>query len=782
MGISANVSNIDSIDLACRPPSPGVHVLGIRHHGPGSARSLVAALRAIEPSIVLIEGPPEANDLIRLVGADGMVPPVAILVYRPDQPRDAVYYPFAEFSPEWQAIRHALDHGIPARFIDLPASYHLAKNDAEAEARPTLDFGPEPDPPRRPVDPLGLLAAAAGFDDSERWWDFIVESRRHGADSANGDGVGMFAAILAAMAEVRATVPEVTDRREVRREAHMRQAIRAVQKEGHQQIAVVCGAWHAPVLDPSTWPPARLDAAYLKALPRVKVAATWVPWTYGRLTRASGYGAGIVAPGWYDHLWNHHAGVVERWLTRVARLLRDERLDASSASVIEAVRLADALATLRGRPLADLADLDEATQSVLCGGQAEPIRLIARKLTVGERLGRVPDETPAVPLQADLARLQKRLRLPASATATTKIFDLRNPTDQERSQLLHRLNLLGIGWGRVVPASGQGTFKEGWTLEWTPDLAIGLIEASVWGTSVADAAAASTTDQGRQAAKLADLTALLNRAILADLPASVAAIMTRIETAAAGVADVAELMVALPPLANLTRYGSVRPTDVVAVAHAASGMIARISVGLPLACHSLDDPAAAELFAAILGAEAAVGIMNNPTDRAAWHEALTRLAGAERVHGLIAGRASRILADNGIADAAETARRMNLAVSPAADPGQAASWVEGFLKGGGDVLLHDEALFGIFDGWLASLPEASFPTILPLLRRTFATFESPLRRNLGELARDRSVDTAGSDLVLDLDPGIDPERAAAAVPIVALLLGLNLPDPGDSER
>ena len=39
-----------------------------------------------------------------------------------------------------------------------------------------------------------------------------------------------------------------------------------------------------------------------------------------------------------------------RWLTRVARLLRDEDLDASSAHVIEAVRLAEALAALRGRP------------------------------------------------------------------------------------------------------------------------------------------------------------------------------------------------------------------------------------------------------------------------------------------------------------------------------------------------------------------------------------------------------------------------------------------------
>ena len=39
---------------------------GIRHHGPGSARSLREALTGLEPDVVLIEGPPEADALIPL--------------------------------------------------------------------------------------------------------------------------------------------------------------------------------------------------------------------------------------------------------------------------------------------------------------------------------------------------------------------------------------------------------------------------------------------------------------------------------------------------------------------------------------------------------------------------------------------------------------------------------------------------------------------------------------------------------------------------------------------
>src|SRR5918995_3561420 len=103
-----------------------VTVFGIRHHGPGSARSLCEALRALKPDVILIEGPPDANDLIALAADAQMVPPVALLIYLPNEPKQAVYYPFAEFSPEWQAIQYGLAQNVPVRFIDLPQSYQFA--------------------------------------------------------------------------------------------------------------------------------------------------------------------------------------------------------------------------------------------------------------------------------------------------------------------------------------------------------------------------------------------------------------------------------------------------------------------------------------------------------------------------------------------------------------------------------------------------------------------------------------------------------------------------------
>ena len=753
-----------------------VHILGVRHHGPGSARSVSKALEALEPDMLLVEGPPDADDLIGWLGHAEMQPPVALLLYRPEKPKDAVFYPFAAFSPECAAIRYALARGIAVRFMDLPITHQLGTEPSESEASAPSEINPALDevsvpPARLRVDPLQVLAEAAGFDDGEVWWEHVVEHRRDGAD--------LFAAILEAMAAVRDELKPPEDLREQRREAHMRRTIRNAQAEGRQKIAVVCGAWHAPALAPDRWPAAREDAALLKGLPRTKVAATWVPWTHGRLAYESGYGAGVASPGWYHHLWTAVDQVTGRWLTRVARLLREEGLDASSASIIESVRLAEALACLRQRALPGLAELNEAARTVFCFGDETPMRLIERKLIVGEVLGRVPDETPMVPLHQDLARLQKQLRLPPDPSQTAKVLDLREANDLERSRLLHRLNLLGVPWGRVTHASGKGTFKEAWQLQWQPEFALGLIEAGVWGLTVLDAATERARDLSAKSSDLPALTQLLDQALLADLPDAVADVMNRLESQAAVAGDVLQLMDALPPLANLLRYGNVRKTDATLVGRVVGGMIARICIGLPLACASLDDTAAAAMFESICQADAAIQLIQDAEQQSAWRNTLTRLAESDRLHQLVAGRCCRILLDAHVLEASEAARRMNLAVSTASEPPRAAAWVEGFLRGSGELLYYDDELFGVFDAWLASLPAETFPQLLPLLRRTFGTFEAPLRRNLGEKAR-RGGKTGPGRARLASSDDFNAERASSGLPVIARLLGLDPVSDGEA--
>src|SRR5512142_1601999 len=147
------------------------HVFGIRHHGPGSARSLRDALARLQPDLLLIEGPPEADGLLPLAAHAEMKPPVALLVYNPETPAQAVYYPFAAFSPEWQAIHHGLKTGVPVRFMDLPVGHRMALDAEREPVAGETENAEETDAVPLQRDPLHYIALAAGYNDSERWWE-----------------------------------------------------------------------------------------------------------------------------------------------------------------------------------------------------------------------------------------------------------------------------------------------------------------------------------------------------------------------------------------------------------------------------------------------------------------------------------------------------------------------------------------------------------------------------------------------------------------------------------
>ncbi|MFB7740236.1 DUF5682 family protein [Streptomyces sp. NPDC056112] len=789
-----------------RRPGAGPLLLGVRHHGPGSARAVRAALEAARPRAVLIEGPSEADALIPLAADQDMRPPVALLAHAVDEPGRSAFWPLAGFSPEWVAVRWALEHDVPARFIDLPAAHTLAwglawgREDAgtppdggadtegsavEGTAEPPAGACP-PEAAVR-VDPLAALAQAGGYDDPERWWEDVVEHRGAG----EGDAFAPFLVLEEAMGALREAYGSGEEHRDLVREAHMRLQVRAAQREFGDGVAVVCGAWHVPALRRKATVAA--DRALLKGLPKVKADMTWVPWTHRRLSRASGYGAGIDSPGWYAHLFDVPDRPVERWLTKVAGLLREEDRIVSSAHVIEAVRLAGTLAAMRGRPLPGLSETTDAVRAVMCDGSDVPLALVHDRLVVGDVLGAVPEAAPAVPLQRDLARLQRRLRLKPEALERELELDLRKETDAGRSRLLHRLRLLGVGWGEPTASRGStGTFRETWRLRWEPELSVRVAEAGVWGTTVLAAATARAEADAVAARALADVTALAEHCLLAELPEALPVLMRVLADRAALDADVGHLAQALPALVRSLRYGDVRGTDTEALAGVAAGLAERIFVGLPPACVALDADAAEEMRRHVDAVHGAVTLLGDTSKaghgelRARWHTVLRTLSGRDTVPGLLRGRAVRLLLDDGEVEQEQAARLMGLALSPGTPPADAAAWIEGFVGGGGGMLLvHDERLLGLVDAWLTGVPAQAFTDVLPLLRRTFSAYEPGVRRTLGELVgRGPGRGGGGAGGSAGGVPGfaeeLDQERADAVLPVLRLLLGLD--DPGPSEE
>lgn len=761
MGRSATLS--DSMD-------PRAHLFGIRHHGPGSAASLVAALDALDPAMVLIEGAPEADELAHYAALPGMKSPLALLHYQADEPANSLFAPFAEYSPEWQAMLWALNRGRPVRFIDWPAACALAAAKATAEQDPAEDEGGS-----QHGDPLDMLADVAGYADGEAWWNALVETSRPGPE--------VFAAIETAITELR-TISDADQllgigryQRDLYREAFMRLALRQALKDEAGTIAVVVGAWHVPALRQKS--SQADDRTIVRDLPRVKVESAWVPWSDSRLAMASGYGAGVAAPGWYRHLWQLHRegddlgaqAFAAGWQSRVSGLLREEGLAVASASTIEASRLALALAAIRGEPTPGLAEMHDATLAALCHGDEAPLRLVERRLLLGERVGAVDEAVPQMPLAADLERWQKRCRLKAEDLEREIALDLRTESGLLKSTLLHRLVLIGVGWGRLLDAeAGRGTFRETWLLAWSPILSVRLAEALVYGVTIEQAAGNKAAAQAAASTDIAGLAGLVKACLLADLPQAAETCIACLQAAAVSSSDIARLMTTVPTLVSILRYGTARPIPEEQLSALVSALAAEINAGALSASLDIEPAEADALRKAMSGYDQALGLFGDSHLVEMWQRELAMIARHDRAAPAVAGLALRLLHDRQAWDVEAVAACFSRALTPPASPAEAGAFVESFLAGGAEVLVQDRQLLAALDQWLVDLDDESFIELLPMLRRGFAEFAISGRQRIlslvgsGRVADRASPSSAGSEVA--------PEFVEQALPLLRTILGI----------
>jgi hypothetical protein len=771
-----------------------VHLFGIRHHGPGSAASLIAALDALQPAAVLIEGPPEADPLIRYAVAPGMRPPVALLAYAKDDPASAIFFPFAVFSPEWQAMRWSLSHQRPVRFIDWPAAMSLVsrskpeRKDAPegvvpeepgTDAAPdVLDETPSATTPATELspfgfDPLDRLAETSGYADGEALWNALVESR--------GASQEVFAAIAEAMTTLRSATEDLyrgsaAALREARREAHMRLEIRKALKEHDGPIAVVVGAWHVPALRQQI--AVADDRATLKDVPRTKAEITWVPWTEPRLAAASGYGAGVMSPGWYAHLWGLYNDDRSRvapdvfaatWQAKVAALLRAEGHAAATASAIEAARLAMTLSALRGHATPGLDEMRDATLAALCHGDNTPFRLIEARLIVGQAIGSLDESVPQMPLAADLALWQRRLRLKPDAVEQDAALDLRTETGLAKSTLLHRLDLIGVPWGHLIDAeAGRGTFREVWRLAWVPELSVKLAEALVYGITIEQAAAGAAIAQATATAQIAKLADLVRRCLLADLPVAADRCIALLQAAAVSAVDVASLMRAVPSLVSILRYGTARKIPLEALSALARALVVEVNAGVGLACRNLDDAAAEDIRQAMARFDSALTLLGDAHLISEWNGRLRALVDDFSVP-LVAGLALRLLYDRTALDREQVAVMFSRSLSASIAPKAAGQWLEGFLASSAEVLIQDRTLLDLVDSWLGERAEDDFIELLPMLRRAFSNFGAMERRRL--LAEVSSGRTAGST-PQSVAHAAESPGFQKALPLLCTILGI----------
>lgn len=738
-----------------------LQIFGIRHHGPGSTRRLLTALEDWKPDCVLIEFPADAQNELQQLSRLQIEPPVALVVYQQDNIQQALYYPFARFSPEWQAIQWAHKQSIPIVAMDLPVSQQLAIRDQK-----TLDLHPGEKQSFIQQDPLGTIAQLAGFDDSEQWWELTFE--HHTDDFALFDAINELMHALRKEAE--------SSRETLIREAYMRKILRKAVKEQHEKIAIVCGAWHGPALEDYGRYKIASDNKILKGLAKKKVKAAWIPWSYPRLAKESGYGAGVHSPQWYELLYDYGSEAPIHWMVAASQLLRKEGIDSSPAHAQEAVRLARMLANIREQRIPKLDDLDAAALSVLCEGAPERMQLINKHLILGDKVGQVPENASQVPLQKDLTQLLKTARLNKYwgitgeqwIKATKKNprggIDLREPSDLLKSQLLYQLQILDIHWGKTqeISSNDLGAFKELWLLEWQPEFSLNIIEAAMWGNRIQEAAAKCLLHQQVDTGVLALAEAIL-MGLKAGLKQSIPALVVLLKDRAALTRDVQELLAGLPVVIRIIQYGDARKTDVTSLALLLEELTPRLAAGLAGAATAIDEDAAKDLLKNILACHRGLCALELPLLEDHWWPAIKKIATLPNITPLIQGLAVRLLFDQERINLATTSQQLDYALSRGNQPLEIANWIAGFLHGSGLILLHHPSLWKITDQWINEMDMDDLQEILPLLRRTFSRFSPGERQRMLQLVLSKTT----KETIIETLPVATNNYAAERAAVIA---------------
>jgi len=686
-----------------------IRYIGIRHHGPGSAKNLVHLLKEYEPDCLLVEMPQETEDLFQHIGSKLLKPPVSILVHDKKDPSRVSYLPFTVFSPEWQAISWANQTGNTVRAIDLPLAYFKA---SENYSKGLLsDFTK-----LKFSNPLGKIARLAGFNDPEQWWNETFE--QHTA-------IGDYFPLIEYMMDNLRDLEEPSNKETLVREAFMRKQIRTAAKESFERVLVLVGAWHLPAVKKwSEWK-ASADQALLKPLKKIRVEQFFIPWSYEQISVSSGYRAGVFSPAWYEHLFKYNEEAVDRWLILAGRLLRQKGFVISPAQISDAAVLARQLAQMRSRRIAGIGECWDAIQAVIGQGHRSILNVVWAELVVGKEVGKVDRSILAAPLYKDLEKQLKSARMGAllnSADRLKKELDLRKDSNLNASRLFHRLNILEVSLATLKqsPETKRGTFSELWSVKWTASLMIKLSEAGVWGNSIEIASCKKLIDQAGKTKDIKVLASMLGLAQKANLPGVFESIIDHLFDILVVNESSMVLLEVIPGLVNLIRYGDLRQTNQSSILELLERLIPNVSSYLPDFATGISDEEASLFTDTLLDYNHALDVLGNSDYEKLFDQALLVMIRSQVLSAEIQAASLRLLFDKKVLDIKLVSGFMRKALSRSLDWEKTALWLKGFLRSNPDLFIYNRSFRNLVDEWVDQLNEQDFKVALPTLRKAFS--------------------------------------------------------------
>ena len=733
------------------------HIFGIRHLSPGGAYHLIRFLDEVKPTAVLVEGLSDANSQIEYFTAEGTTLPIAVLAYTEELPVRTILYPFAEYSPEYQAILWAKRNNAHAEFIDLPSDVFIKLEYPENSSTEESDNSN----PEESV--YEKWAKLAGEEDHDTYWERYFEH------NLSKDSYRLAAYEFGKSLRELSCDSKRHQAETLIREAYMRNRIQNVIKSGHSpdKVVVVTGAFHGSALTSDFEPMSDED---ISRLPRVKTKLTLMPYSYLRLSSRTGYGAGNNAPAYYAMMWkcmreNDFTKLPSEYLSNIASFLRERGTHRSAAEVIEGVRLANTMAALHSGSAPTLRDLRDAAVTCLGHGELSVVAEAMAKTEVGIEIGSLPDGVSRTSIQDDFYRELKRLKLEKykSTVAMDLDLDLRENRrvkseeaaylDLNRSYFLHRLKVLNINFQQFRPQNQQSaTWAESWILRWTPEAEIELVEATLMGETVELATGFVFKEKLDKCENIGDAALVIREACDCGMMESMEQARIVLQRLAVDNGAFNDIAAAASNLSAVISYGDIRRFDSSHLLPLLQQLFLRGTLLLVDAANC-DNDAAKEIIESIHRLNAVALEHYSLVDEELWIKKLVELSERDDRNPKLSGYACSILLERNLIDSEKLSQEVSRRLSPGIEADLGAGWFEGLSMRNRYALLARMGLWEQIDEYVASLDTEEFKRALVFLRRAFGDFGINEKRsiceNLGEIwgtGRDDTSDLMSREL------------------------------------
>jgi hypothetical protein len=721
-----------------------LNVFGIRHLSPGASYHLLDYLESKKPKCILIEGPSDANGFMELIANKNVVPPIAILAYTIELPVETILYPFANYSPEYQAICWGKRNKCEVRFIDLPSNVSLKlggfKNKVVTnEAKDFYDYHNTL---------YEKIANHYHEDDYESYWERYFEHNLNKDTFRDG--------LKFQSKEVREMVVDMEYEiipydysYNTLREAHMRREIDKALAEGFtiEDLVVVVGAYHVSGI---TNDQPVLSDKDLKTIPKSPAKIALMPYSYLRLSSRMGYGAGNKAPYYFESMWD---SMEEKrleelpaiYLSKIAQEQRKAGYNASPANVIEAVRLAESLASMRSGSSPVLRDLHDAAVTCFGGGELAVVAEALNRVDIGTAIGSLPEGLGQTPLQENIYQELRRLKLTdyKSPVAKTLELDLRENhrvksveaafIDLNCSTFLHRLKVLNLHFARELPVNqDSATWKELWELRWTPEVEIEIVETNLKGETIELATAYLLKERLNQCHTVSEAAKIIKDACECCLTTMFVNAINTLQGLLVDSNDFKEIARAALELSVLIQYGDIRKFNLEPLKPILQQLFLRASL-LVVSTSNCDNKAAKELGECINAMELISQEMYDYVDAQLWQNELSQLAGRDNLNPILSGMAFSIMLEHNLVSDDDCAKEVSKRLSPGVPADLGAGWFEGLSSRNRYALLSRISLWKELDNYINSLDDEEFYRSLVFLRRAFGEFEPAQKNSIAEL-------------------------------------------------